>query len=191
MSAQATSRADDIADAAAVVFQRYGLRKASMDDLAAAAGLSRQGLYLHFKTKEALFQASLRRILRRQQEAVSRALVPDDRALFERLSAALDYLHGEYTVIYHGTTAELIEAAATLGQSLLNETTQIITRELATALTDAGVADRWHGASVTSDQLASLLLSAVVGSAQLYPDDNDSPSRLRTILTVVLAGSPS
>jgi AcrR family transcriptional regulator len=45
--------------AAAEVFARYGYRKASMDDVARAAGLSRQGLYLHYPTKDALFKAAV------------------------------------------------------------------------------------------------------------------------------------
>ena len=36
------------------VFAHYGFRKASMDDLAQAAGVSRQTLYNRFKTKEAV-----------------------------------------------------------------------------------------------------------------------------------------
>ena len=31
---------------------RYGFKKTSMDDVAQAAGVSRQGLYLYFDTKE-------------------------------------------------------------------------------------------------------------------------------------------
>lgn len=183
-----TTRADEIADAAAEVFQRYGLRKASMDDVATAAGLSRQGLYLHYRTKEALFHASLRRILRRQQEKVTQALTPDGRTLPDRLMAALDVLHGEYAVVYHGTTAELIEAAETLGRSLLDETIEHHTRELTVALNDAGVTDRWQKISVTGEHLASLLLTAVAGSAQLFPGPGDYQARIRAAVTVVLTG---
>mgnify|MGYP000181502491 FL=1 len=49
--------------AAAEVFARYGYRKASMDDVARAAGLSRQGLYLHYPTKEQLFREGLRHLI--------------------------------------------------------------------------------------------------------------------------------
>jgi TetR/AcrR family transcriptional regulator len=178
-----TTRADEIADAAAAVFQRYGLRKTSMDDLAAAAGISRQGLYLHFRTKEALFHASLRRILQRQHEQVALALTPDGRDLRERLTAALEYLHGEYTAVYHGTTAELIDAAAALGRSLLDETTRDITALLTAALSGA---PRYDG-PVSAEQLASLLLSAVVGAAHLFPGD-DARARIGIALAVVLPG---
>ncbi len=191
VNASAPTRADEIADAAAEVFQRYGLRKASMDDLATAAGLSRQGLYLHYRTKEELFHASLHRILRRQTEKVTEALALDGRNLPDRLTAALEVLHREYATVYHGTTAELIEAAETLGRSLLDETIEHNTRELATALIHAGITDRWQGVAVTGEQLASLLLTAVAGSAQLYPGSGDYQDRVRTVITVVLAGGGS
>jgi AcrR family transcriptional regulator len=38
-------------------FARYGYRRASMDQVADAAGLTRQALYHHFESKEALFRA--------------------------------------------------------------------------------------------------------------------------------------
>jgi AcrR family transcriptional regulator len=43
--------------AAADLFLRHGYRKASMDEIARGAGLSKPTLYAHFKDKEALFAA--------------------------------------------------------------------------------------------------------------------------------------
>src|SRR5262245_5573714 len=50
------ARREKILDAATGVFVRYGFKKTSMDDVARAAGLSRQGLYLHFPNKVDLFR---------------------------------------------------------------------------------------------------------------------------------------
>ena len=49
-----------ILDAAVGVFFRFGLSKTTMDDVARAAGLSRQGLYLQFTSKNELFEAAVR-----------------------------------------------------------------------------------------------------------------------------------
>ena len=46
-----------IVDAALLTFGRYGYRQASMEAVAEQAALSRQALYRHFPTKEALFAA--------------------------------------------------------------------------------------------------------------------------------------
>jgi TetR/AcrR family transcriptional regulator of autoinduction and epiphytic fitness len=41
-------------------FFRFGYRRVSMSEIAEAAGISRPGLYLYFKTKEELFCAAIR-----------------------------------------------------------------------------------------------------------------------------------
>jgi len=41
------------------VFARHGYRRVNMKDIAAAAGVSRPGLYLYFKTKEEIFSAAV------------------------------------------------------------------------------------------------------------------------------------
>ena len=46
-------------DAAMDVFARFGYRRASMDQVAEAAGLTRQAVYHHFRNKEALFRAAV------------------------------------------------------------------------------------------------------------------------------------
>lgn len=43
-------------DAARDEFERYGIRRASMDDIARRAGVSRSTLYRRFPTKDALFE---------------------------------------------------------------------------------------------------------------------------------------
>src|ERR1700733_12287314 len=48
---------DRILDAATQVFLRHGFRRSSIEQAAEAAGLTRQALYHHFKSKEALFRA--------------------------------------------------------------------------------------------------------------------------------------
>jgi AcrR family transcriptional regulator len=56
-------RREQILDAAVGVFGRFGFKKTSVDDLAAAAGISKQGLYLHFSSKEEVFLAGLQKYL--------------------------------------------------------------------------------------------------------------------------------
>jgi AcrR family transcriptional regulator len=51
-----------ILDAAMLVFRRHGFRRSSIEQTAEAAGLTRQALYHHFKSKEALFRAVIERL---------------------------------------------------------------------------------------------------------------------------------
>src|SRR3984893_7999261 len=53
---------DRILDAAMAVFRRHGFRRSSIEQAAEAAGLTRQGLYPHFKSKEALCRAVIERL---------------------------------------------------------------------------------------------------------------------------------
>lgn len=53
---------DRILDAALRVFRRHGFRRSSIELAAEEAGLTRQALYHHFASKEALFRAVLERI---------------------------------------------------------------------------------------------------------------------------------
>lgn len=66
--ARATTRAgtanvERILDAALSLFARYGLRGARIDEIAAAAGLSKTNLLYYFRSKEALYTAVLERTL--------------------------------------------------------------------------------------------------------------------------------
>jgi AcrR family transcriptional regulator len=46
-----------VLEAAMEIFAQFGFRRASMDQVAQEAGLTRQAVYHHFKNKEALFRA--------------------------------------------------------------------------------------------------------------------------------------
>ena len=53
---------DRILDAAMLVFRRHGFRRSSIEQAAEEAGLTRQALYHHFESKEALFRAVIERL---------------------------------------------------------------------------------------------------------------------------------
>lgn len=56
-----SQREQRILDAAAELFTRYGYDKTTVDEIAHAAGVSKGAIYLHFKSKEALFEALILR----------------------------------------------------------------------------------------------------------------------------------
>jgi AcrR family transcriptional regulator len=56
------SARDRILEAAMMVFRRHGFRRSSIEETAEAAGLTRQGLYHHFRSKEALFRAVIEHV---------------------------------------------------------------------------------------------------------------------------------
>jgi AcrR family transcriptional regulator len=60
---------DRILDAAMRVFRRHGFRRSSIEQAAEEAGLTRQALYHHFASKEALFRAVIERLYEQGIEA--------------------------------------------------------------------------------------------------------------------------
>lgn len=54
-----TAREQRILDAAADLFIHYGYDKTTVDDIARAAGISKGAIYLHFKSKDDLFEGLL------------------------------------------------------------------------------------------------------------------------------------
>ncbi|HEY1783605.1 MAG TPA: helix-turn-helix domain-containing protein [Roseiarcus sp.] len=69
-----------ILDSAARIFAQYGYRLASMELVAQECGLSRQALYHHFDSKEALFRAVSEAVLEGALEAERNAALREERA---------------------------------------------------------------------------------------------------------------
>ena len=54
-------RAERILDAAAVLILRWGYQKTTLDDVSRQAGVAKGTMYLHWKTREELFGALIKR----------------------------------------------------------------------------------------------------------------------------------
>src|SRR5205085_11070270 len=72
-------RRESILHAAASAFAERGFAATSMDDVAAAAGISRLIVYRHFNSKEALYEAVLERVSARLGEVLTEQLTLEDR----------------------------------------------------------------------------------------------------------------
>src|SRR5271169_6803867 len=82
-----------ILDSAAKVFGQYGYKLASMELVAQECGLTRQALYHHFDSKEALFRAVVEAVHQGAFEAERAAGLKQERAgkgLADILAAQLD-----------------------------------------------------------------------------------------------------
>ena len=70
-------RADRILDAAAELMLRWGYNKTTIDDIARSSGVAKGTIYLHWKTREDLFLALMRREYVRLVEDIQQ-LIADD-----------------------------------------------------------------------------------------------------------------
>jgi TetR/AcrR family transcriptional repressor of mexJK operon len=81
-----STKHDDILRAATDAFLELGYARASMDEIAAKAGVSKATIYSHFRNKEALFEAIIRALSRRLVTPL-RVDQPDRAGLHETLVA--------------------------------------------------------------------------------------------------------
>ena len=95
---EALATRQQIIDAAEAQFLRRGVARTSLQDIAAAAGLTRGAIYWHFKDKAELFDAMLSRVALPMEQAVDRSADPaiDDplaqirRSLLDSLRATVE-----------------------------------------------------------------------------------------------------
>jgi AcrR family transcriptional regulator len=91
------------------VFGQFGFKKTSMEDLATAATLSKQGLYLHFSSKEELFSAAMHQYLDDGLALVDGALSAKNNSLPDRLLDAMDAWFGRHLATFTPASFDVIE----------------------------------------------------------------------------------
>lgn len=179
-----------ILQAALPTFARFGYRKTSMDDVARAAGLSRQALYLHFESKEQLFRGAATLLFETSLEGAKLALGDADRPLEDRLVAAFDAWHGDSLDLMHagGHADELIAR----GHELLGEMElafhERFVRSLAAAL--RGSARGLARARVSERDVAEMLTATSKGLKHMARSRAEYRQGMRTAARLVAAPAP-
>lgn len=182
-------RREAILDAATAVFLRYGFRKTSMDDVARAVGLSRQGLYLHFATKEALFGAVMLRGVELSRKAARAALARDDLEVEGRLLDAFEaHQGGGIGESAAAHMSELMETAKALVGPVVAELEGEFVADVARVLKSAGVAASWKEAGVSAKELAEMLYAVSSGVKHVVPTAAAYRDRMRVALRIVCRG---
>ncbi len=152
-------RRQHVLDAALLIFARYGYRKASMEDVARAADISRPGLYLYFPSKQDLFRAAVTYALDGDVAAAARTLIDTARPLRDRLIDAFDQWTGRYVGPLTKDVALLIENNPDLLGPLVTD----YPRRFATMVTDAIAADMSAKRARLASDVAQTLLSTAYG----------------------------
>lgn len=187
-STEATApRQAPILEAALGVFLRYGYKKTSMDDVAHAAGISRQGLYLHFRAKEALFKAMVTHSIASMHLAARDALAQEDLDVQDRLLGAFDALHG----IAAGSKNldELFTTAVELVGPLDCAFEEPLVNDVAGLLHASGVAGRWQDVGLTVEDLVEHLVAVSTGIKSKVKTPAEYHDRMRIAVRLVCAGA--
>ncbi|MGH7621705.1 MAG: TetR/AcrR family transcriptional regulator [Gemmatimonadaceae bacterium] len=181
------SRRQGIVATAAGLFVRYGFRKTSMDDIARASKLSRQGLYLHFSNKEDVFGAVVTRLGDATLSAVRTSLEPDGRSLEARLVAAFASMTSESVGTADPVNVQELLAAA---KELVGDIVVRLDDEIVSALAGALTQGRKRGARAarrepTPRALAELLYATSYGLKYRGHVGDDYINRMRVAIHVV------
>jgi TetR/AcrR family transcriptional regulator, regulator of autoinduction and epiphytic fitness len=132
-----STRRDLILNAAICVFGRFGFKKTSVEDLAAAAQISKQGLYLHFPSKEAVFMAAMQKYLDDGLALVQEELTQPGVPLFKQLLGAMDAWFGRHLVTFSPAAFDVIEAGNHLSGNQVEEYKAAFQARLTKALADS------------------------------------------------------
>ena len=157
------ARQGAVLDAAAGVFARYGFRKASMEEVARAAGVSRQGLYLQFANKEELFRKTVEQVLNSQLKAAVAALSRREDSLELRLIAACDAWSGRFVGLLGADAADLMCVGSSLAGATLTHYQTQFRLALTRAIADSPLNDFCTRAGLRPAQLAHALHATARG----------------------------
>ncbi len=150
-------------DAAVGVFTRFGFRKTSMEDVARAAGVSRQGLYLLFSNKEELFRRAVDHSLSSQLTAALDVLRRTGNSLEDRLIDACDEWSGRYIGTLSTDAADLMCAGTSLAGDTVKAYEARFEKALADALADSPMAEVCKNVGLCTAEAARALHATARG----------------------------
>jgi len=187
------TRQERVLAVALEVFGRYGFRKASMDEIARSADISRQGLYLRFASKDALFRAAVRQELDTALGDVSRCLNEEGVGLERRAVAALDAWLGRYVgSMLAPDIGNLLQNPAMQLGDLVDPAIAACRARFAAAIAAAMSDSDRRRLRVTPEEIARALLTVAQGakylSNALVESREEFVARMTAAVSVVFAG---
>lgn len=188
-----STRQERVLAVALEVFGRYGFRKASMDEIARSADISRQGLYSHFANKEALFRAAVRQELDTALGEVARRLDAEGVGLERRVVAALDAWLGRYVgSMLASDIGNLLRNPAMQLGGMVDPASAAFDERLAAAIAAAMPENDRRRLGVTPEEIAAALHLVAQGAKYLSNARAESreefTARLTAAVRVVFAG---
>jgi AcrR family transcriptional regulator len=127
-------RLSGILDTALSVFIRHGFAKTSFEDLARAASISRQGLYLHYKNKDEIFSAAVTKYLEDGLQSATTVLCNENLRYETRLVRSLDEWYGRTAGLLQPDASDLMPHCERLIGDLLHSTRDQFQKHLARLL---------------------------------------------------------
>jgi AcrR family transcriptional regulator len=189
---------DRILDAAMRVFRRHGFRRSSIEQAADEAGLTRQALYHHFPSKEALFRAGLERLYEKAlaaETAAAKAAEDAGASLADILIAEIGARLGTLFAALEGSPhlEELFSEHLAQARDLYQTYSVRFAAEVAATIARVSRARKLKLASgVTADELARCVEMAIHGTKSAYPAMQPADAflgQLAVMLRMLVAGA--
>lgn len=187
-----------ILDAAMRVFRRHGYRRSTIEQTAEEAGLTRQALYHHFSSKEALFRGAIARFYERALAAETEAARAAEQAnrdladvIIAQITARLSVLFVELQGSPH--LEELFSEHLAQARDLYQSYSARFGEEVATTIARVSRARKLKlAAGVTVEDLARCVEMAIHGTKSAYPSMQPVDAFLKQLdmmLRMLIAGA--
>jgi AcrR family transcriptional regulator len=180
------------------VFRRHGFRRSSIEQAAEEAGLTRQALYHHFESKEALFRAVLERLYARAlaaEAAAAKQAEEAGRELADILVAEIAARLGALFAALEGSPhiEELFSEHLVQARDLYQSYATRFADEVAATITRVLRRRKLALASgVTARELARCVEMAIHGTKSVYPSMMPADAflkQLEIMLRMLVAGA--
>jgi AcrR family transcriptional regulator len=185
-------RHESICDAAARVIYQFGYRKASMEAIAEAAGVSRQTLYLQFRNKEALFHATLAHVTSRMLDEVRAIAARPGKSTAQVLLAIFEALcRDTLEQTSRANRVELLEIARAQEGALYAQVKKSLSAVVTKVLARSDVMPAWERDGFTARELASHLLEVSSGIKSSAENLQEYRARMSLAIRIICARNPS
>lgn len=165
-------------------FNHLGYKKTTMDDVAKAAGVSRQTVYAHFTTKEALLCAVADLGLAPRLEYFKSCLNNRTLAIEDRL---LNAFHNSLSDLVGSEVAHELSTVAEKYERLARDTTiDLVTQ----ALENTYVSRRWAKLGISPKVLATNLVITSRGIREISSSPEEYGKHMRAAVLVLCLGTP-
>jgi AcrR family transcriptional regulator len=159
MDGNESARQTHVLEIALTVFTRHGFRKTSIEDIAKAAGISRQGIYFQFKNKDEIFSASIQKALDDGLQAANKILDDDRLTLEAKLLKALDEWFGRHVGLFHPEASDLAAHCERLLGDAVEKSSSSFKKKLETVILESSAkkTKKTKGADKRAATIADIL----------------------------------
>lgn len=182
-------RAAAILEAAFQTFFQYGVKRATMDDIARAAGMSRPALYLVYKNKADIFRAcvlSMMDELRDRLAGIASSTGSAETRIMQMVRAGIVEPHETIGASAHAE--ELFALKSEIGADLFRDWMKLIEVTIADILEQEALAGRvtLEGAGVSASEIAAMITDGAEGFKLRMTSAEELARRLETFVRLMI-----